>query len=276
MAEQFYMTRREVAEMFQVTEMTVGNWADNGLLKRVSVSNNSNRGMITASSVQKLKDDFFDIGNCEEEIRNYKHSLVVKNTELRESIRDARIQIEFVKNISSFLSLVSMVYEKIAKHHDSRRNIQIVCKALQGESFADIAKEYEVSKERVRQIISEAAERIQNAPEISAILYENNIMKKNIESLKMQLAVYEGHNKEVSNKVLRVLQMNVMEVNISNRLKNILFNNDMLTIHDVVLADANYIKNLENMGAKTYAELEQFLGGFGLSLGMTYSDIINL
>lgn len=85
--------------------------------------------------------------------------------------------------------------------------------------------------------------------------------------------VSEGEKKGVDN-LRKILQKSVEELELNNRIMNVLRKERIITIADLVSKSPDYMLNLKNFGKKSLNELNDILKQYDLSLGMDVEKYI--
>lgn len=279
--EKKYLSRKEAAEVFGVHPKTITNWLEKGLLLGHITQGST---MVDIQSIEQLKTSFGDIVEAEKKIQQYK-------AEIREQTAEYRKQMTECNKLQKQLSNDAWIYGSIFKNArmlahlfvnaftalstDSNERAQrIVIRFLMGYRLSEIAAEFHLCPERVRQIIERSINRLQYANKVGIItndyyrtrkindaLMEENMQlrAKNIQLKKrLEKELYNGNHPE------DILSIKLEDLNLSARTYRILDLQDINTLGDIAHCKRNQIEKLRNMGAKGMKELDDLLAAKGL------------
>lgn len=186
------------------------------------------------------------------------------------------------------LSALACLEGKIEK-----RNYQILYDVLKGDSKKDVAWKFNLSQERIRQIVVKATK------EATELLTEQHksIEDTKVENarLKVQLGILKEENDrlktlipkeivvgqnnsdvDISEELTNLLDKPVREIYLSARAANILQSMGVKKFADIPqIASSMTLYGVRNSGRKTVYEVTKFLEDFKLSFGMTFKEVVD-
>lgn len=268
-----YITRNEAAKILGVSAQTVSNWHEEGRLP----GEMRGRGLfLSRKAVNKLNDA----------LNNYK-----VNKEWIESLENEQKKIieDYKKSINDYLEAATLFKEKsgfwikyrflisILKIEDkntnlSPREIQILEDVLYGDTLEVISDRYELTRERIRQIIEKALRKFRNYTSYSELYEENRKLKTELESLK---AVKELVNRKKKKVGVEFLNTKLHDLGISVRSITCLKSVGIETPLDLLKYPKEDLLKIRNFGKKSYRELEDFLYTNGFSFDSDIDDVFS-
>ncbi|MDD2525066.1 MAG: helix-turn-helix domain-containing protein [Bacteroidales bacterium] len=187
--DQELCSTKEAAELLGVSRPTISNWMRKGLL-----SKKIEKGipLPTRESIQLILDKHKGLADLEAEVEKYTLELQEKVAQLKQKIEEKDSEEAFVSLISpmkDFIYHIASLF--LTSMHDqyrmSEKEWDMISMALSGHSLFPICRKYNLSNERVRQIIGKGLRRVSRTElEFSTYISQfENIMtlKQEIESL---------------------------------------------------------------------------------------------
>lgn len=156
------------------------------------------------------------------------------------------------------------------------REKKIMQAFFNGERICNIAEEFELSRERVRQIVIKAIRKFNYAiEELADLKQENNSLKEEIKNVKMQLIMQEGEKEEEHSEDVppSVFSIRLVNCNLPVRVLNVTKAADIDTIGDLVQYSKFEMVKFRNFGKKSLMQLDEFIHEMGLEWGMDKAKI---
>jgi transposase-like protein len=175
-----------------------------------------------------------------------------------------------------------------------KRSYQILYDTLNGVSRSEVASKFNLTQERIRQIVVKATKQakellieqrknIEEAKEENAQLKAQlMLLKEEVASLKAQLpkeAINRSgnDNEELSTELLSLLETPIVEINFPVRAANILMLMGIKKFADIPRIESSMrLLKERNSGRKTVHDVSQMLEDFYLTFGMSYTEIVNV
>lgn len=190
------MTRNEAAAYLGVDPQTITNWVNKGLLGGYN-DKSSKRFWVNADDVKKYSEKYKMLSVSEDLLDRDQKELLASERKVNAKIQ---MLMHDALNVSSFS------YDKIGgslctllelTSQGGMREKKIMQAFLNGDRISNIAEEFELSRERVRQIVIKAIRKFNYAiKELADLKQENNSLKEEIKNVKMQLIMQEGEKKK--------------------------------------------------------------------------------
>lgn len=174
-----------------------------------------------------------------------------------------------------------------------KRSYQILFDTLNGASRSEIASKFDLTQERIRQIIVKATKEakeqlIEQRKNIEETKVENaqlnaqlKLLQEEIVRLKALLpkepiSCLENENEELSTELALLLETPIEEIYLPVRAANILICMGIKKFADIPqIKSEKPLLNMRNSGRKTVHDITKFLKDFNLSFGMSYTEIVN-
>lgn len=284
--EKKYLSRKETAEVFGVHPQTITNWLEKGILLG-HVAHGST--LIELQSIEQLKASFGDIVEAEEKIQQYKVEIREQAAEYRKQLAacneaqkqlsdDAWIYGSIFKNAKMLAHLFANAFTALSTHSNERAR-RIVIRFLMGYRMSEIAAEFHLGPERVRQIIKKSINRLQYANKIGIITNDyyrtrkinEMLMEENMQLKAKNIQLKERLEKELyhGNHPENILNTKLEDLRLSARTYRVLNINDIETLGDIAHYKRNKIERLHGIGEKAMKELDNLLAAKGLHWKMT-------
>ena len=182
-------------------------------------------------------------------------------------------------NVSSFSydkigSSLCMLLELTAQY--GLREKKIMQAFFNGDRISDIADNFELSRERVRQIVIKAIRKFNYAiEELVDLKMENNSLKEEIKNVKMQFIMQEGEKEEEQPEDVppSLFSIRLVNCNLPVRVLNVTKAADIDTIGDLVQYSKLDMIKFRNFGKKSLMQLDEFIHEMGLEWGMDKAKI---
>ena len=269
------MTRNDAAAYLGVDAQTITNWVNKGLLGGVN-DKESKRFWVNADDVKKYSEKYKMLSVTEKLLDEEQKELLASerkvNAKMQMLMHDAL-------NVSSFS------YDKIGSSlcvlleltsQGETREKKIMQAFFDGDRISDIANRFELSRERVRQIVIKAIRKFDCAiEELVGLKNENDSLKKEIKDIKMQLVMQEGKKEEDLSEDVppSVFSIRLVNCNLPVRILNVAKAADIDTIGDLVQYSKFEMFKFRNFGKRSLMQLDEFIHEMGLEWGMDKAKI---
>ena len=269
------MTRNDAAAYLGVDPQTITNWVNKGLLGGYN-DKSSKRFWVNADDVKKYSEKYKMLSISEDLLDREQKELLASerkvNTKIQMLMHDAL-------NVSSFSydkiggSLCALL-ELTAQY--GLREKKIMQAFFNGDRISDIADNFELSRERVRQIVIKAIRKFNYAiEEFVDLKLENNSLKEEIKNVKMQFIMQEGKKEEEQPEDVppSLFSIRLVNCNLPVRVLNVTKAADIDTIGDLVQYSKLDMIKFRNFGKKSLMQLDEFIHEMGLEWGMDKAKI---
>lgn len=268
------MTRNDAAAYLGVDPQTITNWVNKGLLGGYN-DKSSKRFWVNADDVKKYSEKYKMLSVTEDLLDR-------EQKELLASERKVNAKIQMLMHDA--LNVSSSSYDKIGgslctllelTSQGGMREKKIMQAFFNGDRISNIAYEFGLSRERVRQIVIKAIRKFNYAiEELADLKQENNSLKEEIKNVKMQLIMQEGEKEELSEDVPpSVFSIRLVNCNLPVRVLNVTKAADIDTIGDLVQYSKFEMVKFRNFGKKSLMQLDEFIHEMGLEWGMDKAKI---
>ena len=268
------MTRNEAAAYLGVDPQTITNWVNKGLLGGYN-DKSSKRFWVNADDVKKYSEKYKMLSVSEDLLDREQKELLASERKVNAKIQ---MLMHDALNVSSFSydkigSSLCTLLELTAQY--GLREKKIMQAFFNGDRISDIADHFELSRERVRQIVIKAIRKFNYAiKELADLKQENNSLKEEIKNVKMQLIMQEGEEEEQSEDVPpSVFSIRLVNCNLPVRVLNVTKAADIDTIGDLVQYSKFEMVKFRNFGKKSLMQLDEFIHEMGLEWGMDKAKI---
>lgn len=266
------ISRQEAAELLDCDPQTISNWVEKGAIIGHKVGNNL---MIDRESIEHYFDDFKVLADMASKIAELK-------TEYQNIINDQKALLDEAKGDSltsqrakeifrrNQLTLISLS-ESYYKGYFNNREREVLVDVIKGVKLEDIGKKLGLTRERIMQIATKAANKLTQIEDLKQIRDENIALKEENDRLKQYIAdqnlkvsAYENSDR------LRftIFEKRLNELNLTVRTQNGLKQLNCDTLGDVVKLDMSMLLKARNFGKKSLAEIDEFIKRLGLHWGM--------
>lgn len=270
------MTRNDAAAYLGVDPQTITNWVNKGLLGGYN-DKSSKRFWVNADDVKKYSEKYKMLSVTEDLLDREQKELLASERKVNAKIQ---MLMHDALNVSSFS------YDKIGgslctllelTSQCGMREKKIMQAFFNGDRISNIAYEFGLSRERVRQIVIKAIRKFNYAiEELADLKQENNSLKEEIKNVKMQLIMQEGEKEEeeLSEDVPpSVFSIRLVNCNLPVRVLNVTKAADIDTIGDLVQYSKFEMVKFRNFGKKSLMQLDEFIHEMGLEWGMDKAKI---
>lgn len=269
------MTRNDAAAYLGVDPQTITNWVNKGLLGGYN-DKSSKRFWVNADDVKKYSEKYKMLSVSEDLLDREQKELLASERKVNAKIQ---MLMHDALNISSFS------YDKIGgslctlldlTSQCGMREKKIMQAFFNGDRISNIAEEFELSRERVRQIVIKAIRKFNYAiEELADLKQENNSLKEEIKNVKMQLIMQEGEKEEERSEDVpsSVFSIRLVNCNLPVRVLNVTKAADIDTIGDLVQYSKFDMVKFRNFGKKSLVQLDEFIHEMGLEWGMDKAKI---
>lgn len=295
-----YISRHEAALRLRCNDQTVTNWVAKGILKGRKMGRAL---MIDADTLESYADTLQDIAHTESQLKEWKNQLENKwrlvskqMHDLRKDLRLNKLVMGYAKDIIRSIAEIVMASEEFRE-----RESAIFARYVEGETMEDIAEDYGLNRERVRQIIAIVIRKFGQIRNYQSIAEENRtLLAKNkelsvaysiaLEELE-ELRAFKGKIQPYIDKggvtnasrwaedsekerIASLLVKKANEFDVSVRALHCIEAAGIVTIGDLAACRKQDILNLRNTGSKTVYELEELLEKLGLAWGMNVKSFL--
>ena len=268
------MTRNDAAAYLGVDPQTITNWVNKGLLGGYN-DKSSKRFWVNADDVKKYSEKYKMLSVSEDLLDREQKELLAGERKVNAKIQ---MLMHDALNVSSFS------YDKIGgslctllelTSQGGMREKKIMQAFFNGDRISNIAYEFGLSRERVRQIVIKAIRKFNySIEELADLKQENNSLKEEIKNVKMQLIMQEGEEEEQSEDVPpSVFSIRLVNCNLPVRVLNVTKAADIDTIGDLVQYSKFEMVKFRNFGKKSLMQLDEFIHEMGLEWGMDKAKI---
>ena len=269
------MTRNDAAAYLGVDPQTITNWVNKGLLGGYN-DKSSKRFWVNADDVKKYSEKYKMLSVSEDLLERERKELLASERKVNAKIQ---MLMHDALNVSSFSydkigSSLCMLLELTAQY--GLREKKIMQAFFNGDRISDIADNFELSRERVRQIVIKAIRKFNYAiEEFVDLKMENNSLKEEIKNVKMQFIMQEGKKEEEQPEDVppSLFSIRLVNCNLPVRVLNVTKAADIYTIGDLVQYSKLDMIKFRNFGKKSLMQLDDFIHEMGLEWGMDKAKI---
>lgn len=285
-SESRMISRQEAAEILRVDPQTITNWCNKGVLRAKQVGKWL---MVDRDTITKLFDSLQDLAESEKVIMELKQDNYAKMRELKQANEEWQKDVAFVNGMEKPSRLVRMIQsliDSIDNEIMGERERNILKEYLDGSEFEAIGDEYGLTRERTRQIVEKAMQKLGSLEPYGDVLNrcndteaENKMMRSLLKKQDAELAelrerlnikVEQEKNKTAEEKamdelseqdkeVLGLLNTRLVDMNLTVRSLNCLKAADLETFGDLVKCKKIDLLKQRNFGKKSLGELDDLL-----------------
>lgn len=272
--EQEYIKIAEVAARFGVAKQTVRNWIDKGCLESLAVDGTQ---FVSKRSLDKVESTLKDIGTLEDLVEAYKETLGNVEKKYKQSITELRDCCEgnraLVRNKVTMANLLPTFINLIQSEKNSRA-LQILQMLLKGDDVRTISERYELTTERIKQILNHELSCIeQNCKDYLSLKKERDELLEEVRELRTTKTAYEKlvvKSRTLTGVEPGVLTKSLADFDLSVRALNCCRHAGIETVGDLVGWEKSDIMRIRCMGHKTASELYDLVENIGLKFGKQY------
>ena len=269
------MTRNDAAAYLGIDPQTITNWVNKGLLGGYN-DKSSKRFWVNADDVKKYSEKYKMLSVSEDLLERERKELLASERKVNAKIQ---MLMHDALNVSSFSydkigSSLCMLLELTAQY--GLREKKIMQAFFNGDRISDIADNFSLSLERVRQIVIKAIRKFNYAiEEFVDLKMENNSLKEEIKNVKMQFIMQEGKKEEEQPEDVppSLFSIRLVNCNLPVRVLNVTKAADIDTIGDLVQYSKLDMIKFRNFGKKSLMQLDDFIHEMGLEWGMDKAKI---
>lgn len=285
-SESRMISRQEAAEILRVDPQTITNWCNKGVLRAKQVGKWL---MVDRDTITKLFDSLQDLAESEKVIMELKQDNYAKMRELKQANEEWQKDVAFVNGMEKPSRLVRMIQsliDSIDNEIMGERERNILKEYLDGSEFEAIGDEYGLTRERTRQIVEKAMQKLGSLEPYGDVLNrcndteaENKMMRSllkkqdaELAELRDKLNIKVEHDKhktaeekamdelsEQDKEVLGLLNTRLVDMNLTVRSLNCLKAADLETFGDLVKCKKIDLLKQRNFGKKSLGELDDLL-----------------
>lgn len=289
-----YISRQEAANRLRCSGQTVSNWVEKGILKARKIGRTS---MLDADTIEAYADTLQDIAHTEEQLKDWQNQLENKWRVTTKQMRDLRKDLKLPPLLMGYAQDVcrSMAEVMMVSDEYRERESAIFARYIEGETMEEIAEDYGLNRERVRQILAKVIRKFGQVRNYKSIVEENDKLSKDNHQLALAYSIALKELEELRKfkdsvqpfvdkdgavdakglaeneetvRVANLLTTKVTDLNISLRALNCLKAADIYTLGDLVQYDKLDLLKFRNFGKKSLAELDYLLEDLGLKWNM--------
>lgn len=274
------LTRNKAAEILGVHPQTISNYVRDGLLG--GYKDEKGNFYVNGDDVERYAKKYKFIAASEQMLDNKLAALKAEREKASNELAAFRRK---MLNCDRFLApditeMITALYNAVFVPDLRQREYNILTAFLKGVKLQELAEEYQLSPERVRQIIVKACRRFsERADEIKHNVRYNEQLERKVKELEFSLKrLEERYNAyracHEDNPVLNVarppeiLQTKISDCDLPVRVINGMnFGADVFTIGEMLtkFSSLHQIdKKVRNLGRKSLSQIEDFLWGLGL------------
>lgn len=302
------ITRQEAAALLDVNQQTISNWIENGVINGKNIKKNGAvRTYVDKNTITALFDDAVAINEAKRKIAEMRR-------ETEEEYNKVNFENLFVKthpiDYASVILINDLARDVI--HFTSEgllneRQKRILEKFTHGWSISDIASEYNLTRERVRQILAKCARIIYQASTFKEILEQNKKMQEKIDELrqayKTTQRTLDEANREIRimrdkygvlttmdkapyipeendtdlGRLINTFKIRLVDCDLTVRCLNCCKSIDVETVGDAVQLEKVDFLKARNFGRKSLTELDDLIEGtLGLHFNMDVEKYFRL
>lgn len=269
------ITRKEAAELLDCEPQTITNWVEKGAINGHKVGNIL---MVDRESIEHYFDDFKVLADMATKIADLKteYKNIIKDQEaLLDEARGSSLTSQRAKEVFKMnqLTLISL-----SEGYLKDRESGILTEIVKGVKLEDIGNTFGLTRERVMQIATKAANKLASIEDLKQIRDENktlkeennrlskdnNLLKKYITDQRITIDAYENSDKLHST----IFEKRLIDLNLTVRTQNGLKSLNCDTLGDVVKLDISMLMKARNFGKKSLTEIDEFIKRLGLHWGM--------
>ena len=289
------ITRKEAADILNVSAQTITNWVEKGVLKGHFPQEGKKKLLIDRNSIESYFDTFKDLSDIENCVARYKDLLLNESAELEEKVKEVRDARHLLGNgvpESFLLDLFSCVFYAAGENILTDRQKNILVMLLNGSSLSDIANFYSLTTTRILQIIRKSIRMLSTVKSWPKMHKEYKDLSVDNLNLKMLLEHQQERIKELEAKLnyndeasavadyskknlAVVLSRKLIDEDLSVRCLNCLRFAHINTVYELIKYKRDDLLKLRLFGKKCLSELENFLESIHLTLGMDIDRIVD-
>lgn len=282
------MTRNKAAEYLNVNPQTITNWCKGGLLGHCYGEHNML--YVNAEDIEKYAKKYKMIAVSERMLDDRIKELSAERHRTDEELDQLRRTIIRPSNglatTDEVMNLISCLYENLMIPGMKEREVSLMRQYIaDGRSYTELAETYQLSRDRVRQIIAKGCRRVtENIEEIMENISENERLRKlvmmqgeEIENQRNELEVCYERSEEMRKRreadkawksIVGIVDISFWQTSISSRTRNILHAHEpsINTLFDLLTTATSAwdFKKDRNCGKKSMCEIDFYLRERGL------------
>lgn len=264
------ITRREAAQMLGVTEQSISNYVNKGILPSVK---RNGRVYISKEGIEACKPQLAEYTEYETKLAQKLEELRKQNMRVHEELMVARERMGLIYTLSaSLVKYAKLVAIDLKAEIDEFENVIL---STPGASLLDIVDDFGITRERGRQKLQRLCRKLESGELLKDSVELKRQRDEALAEITRMKNVTTVTNAPERNHLSDVFYTPVRELGLSVRAMNVLKLNDIVTILDIVKLTRVDLIKMHNAGRKTLFEIEDYLAQYGLHLGMTTKDIEN-
>ena len=274
-----YITFEEAAQILGMTRESVRLYVKRGLLIQ---GDSYGAKKILKSSLDELMKQEYDVKKQIEEINKLKLDLEAEKAELLEMKKKNKVFRELLKVRGTFYehyaevcSFLLLFVEENGDHAGlSHREKEIASRLFHGANLSEIAEQFGLTRERVRQIYVKTLKKMKLAMNMSKDARELVLVKEELESLKtenqgLKVMIKDEERLNLLDAGFRIPEslFGLDNALISNRTRNVLSTIGIRHAYQITFISRGNLMRLRNFGRKSYDEVDRLMDTYNISLG---------
>ena len=269
-----YVTFEEAAQILGVSRESVRLYCKRGLLEQ---GESHGKKKILKKSLDNLMK--YDVVAQEKAIESYKREMAATKAEIAQmnkrllAVKELlRVKLNIYENYCEVCNfLLNFVENTYTAAGISNREKDIAERLLRGTMLTDIAEQYDLTKERVRQIWIKTLKKIAHSRKISNAVQENQLLTIQVSTLEarnselLRALKDKGWNESLENCVhIPQSLMGLENEYIGIRAYHCLRTLGMEHLYQLTFISKRNLGRLRNLGRKSIDGIEKFLESYGL------------
>lgn len=293
-----YCTRKEAAELLNVSIRTIENYTSRGILKNYAPIAIKGRQEIRLriKDVETLKPHIDEFDSIEQTIEEYKAKLKAEQDALYEDYMSlsklGTFKNAFYYRMPEILESMFAICDPL---QDREKNI--LTAILQGASIESVMEAHQLTRGRIRQLVNKASRIVHNkclsqcAARYQEVIQANERLKQENEMIRRtylenltKLSKYEERsnlldqldnpNCTVTGSIdtIKLLLTKTINAGFSVRCFNCLALHDVTTVAELVSFRRSELMKFRNLGRKSLTEIDDFIEKNNLEFGMNLTE----
>lgn len=276
------ITRNKAAEIIGVTPQTISNYIKDGLLG--SYKDEKGNFYVNGDDVERYAKKYKFIAVSEKMLDDKLAALKAEREKASNELAAFRRKMTGYRyNYPSLapyiVGMIDALYKAAFVPHIKERERRFLSAFLKGENLSDLAEEYGLTSERIRQIIAKTCRKFsEQTEEIKNSIASYKELERQVNGLKYQLrelqAQYDTYriaheDKPITEAILppEILQTQIKDCNFIRRIVINLNRVDVYTVGDLLTrfsSNEDLRRNTRNLGNKCISEIADFMDNYGL------------
>lgn len=287
------ISRQEAAKLLDITEQSVSNWVNRGLLTGHMMGRVL---MVDMKSITSHFDSLAEIAAMERNIDEYRKEIQETEQKMFSEVRElssGKVLLDYHGAPCLLKSVVGAIMEVARDSVLTEREYAILNEAIEYGDLDILTKSHGLSRARILQICHGAINKIacmgnyaQLRQEKRRLENENKFLASGVKSLQTRVDELERDLQINNNKSLAesyeedpgsltsLLNTRIVDLNLTVRSLNILRREGIETLSELVTLHKTDLLKFRDLGKKSLAELDDLLDSMNLSFGMDVNTAI--